>query len=270
MSGLLQDRTILVTGVLTESSIAFAVARVAQQQGAEVILSSFGQASRITATVARRLPRPAPLVSLDVADPASVQALQGQLRQYADRLDGVVHAIAAAPAEAFDLMTAGWPEVGRTLQVSAFSLQALAAACMPLMQPGSAIVGLTFDGSRTWEGYDWMGVAKAALESTSRYCARALGPAGIRCNLVAAGPVRTPAASVVPGQRNPPWSERAPLGWDETDAEPVARACVALLSDWFPATSGEIVHVDGGAHIVGESSLRGADPATGSPSDTRL
>jgi enoyl-[acyl-carrier protein] reductase I len=98
-----------------------------------------------------------------------------------------------------------------------------------------------------------MGVAKAGLESATRYLARDLGSRGVRVNLVAAGPLRTMAAKSIPGfdTFEQVWKERAPLGWDVSDSEPAAKACIALLSDWFPATTGSIVHVDGGVHAVG-------------------
>jgi enoyl-[acyl-carrier protein] reductase I len=134
-------------------------------------------------------------------------------------------------------------------------LKVLADVVVPLMDAGGAIVGLDFDNStQAWPAYDWMGVAKAALESSSRYLARALGPRGIRVNLVAAGPIKTLAARSISGfsRFEDVWDERAPLGWDvKGDHEAVGRACVALLSDWFPKTTGELVHVDGGFHAVG-------------------
>ncbi len=248
---LLAGKSVLVTGVLTESSIAFHIAGMAQEQGAHVVLSSFGRALRLTRAVARRLPDPPAVIELDVTNADDLERLSDRIGAHTDRLDGVVHAIAGAPPQAFDFLAAQWPDVAATLQVSAFSLQALAVACLPRLQAGAAIVGLTFESRTTWPGYDWMGVAKAALEATSRYCARDLGPRGIRCNLVAAGPLRTPAARAIPGERQDDrWSQRAPLGWDDADPSAVAKACVALLSDWFPATSGQIIHVDGGAHAV--------------------
>jgi len=166
-----------------------------------------------------------------------------------------VHSIGFAPQTVLggNFLSAQWQDVATAIQVSAFSLKSLAVAAQPLMPPGSGVVGLTFDASFAWPVYDWMGVAKAAFESTSRYLARDLGPAGIRCNLVAAGPVKTTAATSIPGfeKIESGWSARAPLGWDMTDAVPTAKAVLALLSDWFPATTGEIVHVDGGVHAMG-------------------
>jgi len=253
---LLEGKRLLVTGILTEASIAFSVARVAQEQGAEVVLTSFGRPMKLTQRAARRLPRPPDVLELDVTDPAHLSRLTADLGERWGGLDGVVHAIGFAPAVCLggDFLQAGWDDVATAVHVSAYSLKALAEAALPLMKEhGGSIVGLDFDARQAWPGYDWMGVAKAALESTSRYLARDLGPAGIRVNLVAAGPIRTVAARSIPGFSTfeDAWSTRAPLGWDVADAEPVARACVALLSDWFPATTGEIVHVDGGYHAMG-------------------
>jgi enoyl-[acyl-carrier protein] reductase I len=257
---LLADRTILVTGVLTPSSIAFTCARLAQEQGATVILTSFGRARSLTERAARRLPQPAEVIELDVTDPAHLAALPERIRSDTGRLDGVVHAIGFAPPTCLGhddgLFGAEWADVATALQVSAYSLPALAKAVHRLLPSGSSIVGLDFDATVAWPAYDWMGVAKAALESAARYLARDLGPAGVRVNLVAAGPVRTVAARSIPGfaEIEAVWAGRAPLGWDVDDPEPAARAVVALLSDWFPATTGEIVHVDGGVHAVGAAS----------------
>lgn len=251
--GLMDGKKLLVTGVLTDTSIAFHVARLAQQEGAEVVLTSFGRQMRITGVIARRLPVEAPVVELDVTDPEHLETLASRVEQHVDSLDGVVHSIGFAPQAAFDFMSAGWDDVSTALHISAYSLKALAVAARPLMGEGGSVVGLTFDARYAWPVYDWMGVAKAAFESTSRYLARDLGPEGIRCNLVAAGPIRTTAAKSIPGFElfEERWQERAPLGWDVKDPEPAARACVALMSDWFPATTGEIVHVDGGFHAMG-------------------
>ncbi len=250
---LLEGKKLLVTGVLMDSSIAFHIARLAQEQGAEVVLTSFGRTTKITTAIARRLPKPAPIVELDVANPDDLAALADRVREHVDHLDGVVHSIGFAPQGAFDFMEATWEDVSTAVQISAFSLQALTKAALPLMSEGGSVVGLTFDARFAWPVYDWMGVAKAAFESTNRYLARDMGPKGIRCNIVAAGPIRTTAAKSIPGfeQFEEAWGSRAPLGWDVRDAEPAARACVALLSDWFPATTGEMVHVDGGYHAIG-------------------
>lgn len=252
--GLLDGKKLLVTGVLMDSSIAFHVARLAQEQGAEVVLTSFGRTMKITRTVSKRLPQEVEVIELDVTDAEHLDTLAERLEPIVGQLDGVVHSIGFAPPGAFSFMDATWEDVSVALHASAYSLKALAQAVKPLLHPGSAIVGLTFDARYAWPVYDWMGVAKAAFESTSRYVARDLGPDGVRCNLVAAGPIRTTAARSIPGfeQFEQTWGERAPLGWDVSDAVPAAKACAALLSDWFPATTGEIIHVDGGVHAMGQ------------------
>ena len=251
--GLLDGNRLLVTGVLTDSSIAFHVARLAQDQGAQVVLTSFGRTMKITQTIARRLPQPPPVVELDVQDSAHLDSLATRLGEHVDGLDGVLHSIGFAPQGAFNFLEGTWEDVSTALHISAYSLKSLAVATLPLMSEGGSVVGLTFDAKFAWPVYDWMGVAKAAFESTNRYLARDLGPKNVRCNLVAAGPIRTTAAKSIPGfeEIEGGWSDRSPLGWDMTDAEPAARAVAALLSDWFPATTGEIVHVDGGVHAMG-------------------
>lgn len=252
---LLAGKRLVVTGVLNDDSIAFAVAKRAQEEGAELVLTSFGRVLSITTRVARRLPDPPDVLELDVSVPEHHTALAAALRDRWGRVDGVVHAIGFAPPTALggNFLTTSWEDVATALRVSAYSLQPLGAALAPLMPPGSAIVGLDFDARVAWPGYDWMGVAKAALESCARYLARDLGAGGVRVNLVAAGPIRTVAAKSIPGFDlfEDVWSGRAPLGWNVRDPEPVAKACVALLSDLFPATTGEIVHVDGGYHAMG-------------------
>lgn len=253
--GILDGKAILVTGVLTDQSIAFHIARLAQEQGASVVLTSFGRALSLTRRSATRLPAEAPLIELDVTSSDDLDALASRVASVVPRLDGVVHSIGFAPESALGgrFLSTPWDDVATALEVSAYSLKSLAVACRPLMSRGGSIVGLDFDAAVAWPTYDWMGVAKAALESTSRYLARDLGPDGIRVNLVAAGPIRTMAAKSIPGFSDfeQVWQGRAPLGWDLDDPEPAARACVALLSDWFPATTGEIVHVDGGVHSQG-------------------
>jgi enoyl-[acyl-carrier protein] reductase I len=253
--GLLAGKRLLVTGVLTDASIAFGVARVAQEQGAQVVLSSYGRAMSITKRIAGRLPGPAPVVELDVTDDEHVAALADRVGEHVDGLDGVVHAIGFAPQSCLGggFLDAPWPDVATALHVSTYSFAALARATLPLLGRGSCVLGLDFDASVAWPAYDWMGVAKAGLESCARYLARELGPRGVRVNLVAAGPLRTMAAKSIPGFAafEDVWPGRAPLGWDLGDTEPVARTCVAVLSDWFPATTGEIVHADGGVHATG-------------------
>jgi meromycolic acid enoyl-[acyl-carrier-protein] reductase len=251
---LLHGKKLLITGVLMDSSIAFHVAKLAQEQGAEVVLTSFGRAMKITQAVAKRLPSTPAVIELDVTNTEHIDTLAERLGEHVDHLDGVLHSIGYAPQGAFHFLEGTWEDVGTALHASAYSLKALAVAALPMMSPGGSIVGLTFDAKYAWPVYDWMGVAKAAFESTSRYCARDLGPKGVRVNLVAAGPIRTTAAKSVPGFASfeHSWATRAPLGWDVDDAVPAAKACVALLSDWFPATTGEIIHVDGGFHAMGQ------------------
>jgi enoyl-[acyl-carrier protein] reductase I len=252
--GLLEGKRLLVTGLLTDASIAFHVARIAQEEGATVVLTSFGRTMRITQTIAKRLPETPPVVELDVQDQDHLDSLADRLREHVDGLDGVVHSIGFAPPGAFNFLEASWEEVATAVHVSSYSLKALGVACLPLMDGGGSIVGLTFDARYAWPVYDWMGVAKAAFESTARYLARDLGPKGVRVNLVAAGPIRTTAAKSIPGfdAFEDIWDQRAPLGWDVRDPAPAAKACVALLSDWFPATTAEMVHVDGGVHAMGQ------------------
>jgi meromycolic acid enoyl-[acyl-carrier protein] reductase len=250
---LLDGKRILVSGVLNDASIGFGVARLAQEQGAEVVLSSFGRVMSLTRRTARKLPSEPDIVELDVTNRGDLDALA---ERCGGRLDGVLHAIAFAPESCLGggFLEAPWEDVAIAFQVSAYSLAALARAALPLMSSGGSIVGLDFDNQHhAWPVYDWMGVAKSAFESTARYLARELGPRAIRVNLVSAGPVRTLAARSIPGfeQFEEAWAARAPLGWDIRDHEPVARAAVALLSDLFPATTGEMLHVDGGFHAIG-------------------
>jgi enoyl ACP reductase len=252
--GILDGKRILVTGVLTESSIAFHVARIAQREGATLVLTGFGRLSLVE-RIARRLPEPPPVLELDVTDAGQLASLADRVSEHVDGLDGVVHGIAFAPASALggNFLNTSWEDVATAVHVSAYSFKALAMAALPLMSAGGAVVGMDFDASRAWPAYDWMGVAKASLESCARYLARDLGPRGIRVNLMAAGPLKTMAARSIPGfgEFESMWGQRAPLGWDLSDPGPAALACVALLSDWFPATTGEIVHVDGGVHAIG-------------------
>ncbi len=255
MPGLLDGKHVVVTGVMTDASIAFAVARLAQAEGAEIVLTGAGRALSLTQRTARKLAGQVDVLELDVTVPEHLVAVRDELASRWGRVDGVLHSIGFAPAACLgdDLMAATWDDVSVALHVSTYSLKALADAFVPLMTAGGSFVGLDFDNSRAFPAYNWMGVAKSALQSLSRYLAKELGPRGIRFNLVAAGPLRTMAAKSIPGfaQFEEIWDQRAPLGWDITDPEPVARACVSLLSDWFPATTGEIVHVDGGFHAVG-------------------
>jgi enoyl ACP reductase len=253
--GILEGKKILVAGVLTEQSIAFSVARIAQEQGATVVLSNFGRALSLCQRIAKRLPQEAPVVELDVTSTEHLSTLAERLGEHVDGLDGVVHSIGFAPQEAMGdgFTEVAWEHAATAFQVSTWSLASLTQACRPLFGERASVVGLTFDATVAWPVYGWMGAAKAALESTSRYLARELGPEGVRVNLVAAGPLRTMAMKSIPGSKQfeEAWEGRAPLGWSVTDTEPAGKAVAALLSDWFPATTGEIVHVDGGFHAVG-------------------
>ncbi|GIF12076.1 enoyl-[acyl-carrier-protein] reductase [NADH] [Actinoplanes teichomyceticus] len=254
LSGLLAGKRLLVTGVITDASIAFSVAKLAQENGAQVVLTGFGRLSLVE-RIAKRLPEAAPVIELDVTNQEHLDALADRVREHVDGLDGVVHSIGFAPQSCLGggFLDAPWADVATALQVSTYSYKSLATAALPLMGAGGSVVGLTFDATKAWPVYDWMGVAKAGLESANRYLALHLGKRGIRSNLVSAGPLRTMAAKSIPGfqQFEDAWSERAPLGWDLNDQEPAARAVCALLSDWFPATTGEMVHVDGGYHALG-------------------
>lgn len=253
--GLLDGKRIVITGVLTDASLAFGVAQLAQSQGAELVLTGADRGLSITQRTARKLASPPPVFELDVTNPAHIESVRDAVSGVWDRVDGVLHAIGYAPPVCLGgtFMEATWEDVGVAVNVSAYSLKALADAFVPLMTEGGSIVGLDFDARVAWPAYDWMGVAKAALESTARYLARELGPNGVRVNLVAAGPARTMAAKSIPGfsKFEDAWADKAPLGWDVNDSSSVAKACVALLSDWFPMTTGSMVMVDGGFHAVG-------------------
>lgn len=253
--GILSGKNILVTGVLTDGSIAFHVAKIAQEQGATVVLTGFGRALSLTTRIAGRLPQMPPIIELDVTDQSHLDNLAEEVRQYVPHLDGVVHSIGFAPEAALggNFLNTAWEDVATAVHVSAYSLKSLTLACRPTFLEGASVVGLDFDATVAWPQYDWMGVAKAALESTSRYLARDLGSENVRVNLIAAGPIRTIAAKSIPGfgEFEKVWNERSPLQWDVTDPQPAAKAVVALLSDWFPKTTGEIIHVDGGLHAMG-------------------
>lgn len=255
--GILAGKNVLVTGVLTESSIAFHIARIAQEEGANVLLTSFGRALSITNRIATRLPKPAPVLELDVTSVEHLDRLASLVKEHLPHLDGVVHSIGFAPEAALggNFLNTAWEDVAIAVHVSTFSYKSLAMACKPLFtgKDGAAIVGLTFDATVAWPKYDWMGVAKAGLESANRYLARDLGSENIRCNLIAAGPIKTMAAKSIPGfqEFEDVWNERAPLFWDVADPVPAAQGAVALLSPFFPKTTGEIIHVDGGVHAIG-------------------
>ena len=253
--GVLAGKNILVTGVLTDSSIAFHVARLAQEEGATVILTGFGRGLSLTKRISDRLPQKPVVIELDVTDQTQLDGLADQVRALIPHLDGVVHSIGFAPEAALggNFLNTEWNDVATAVHVSAYSLKSLTMACKPLFKDGASVVGLDFDAQVAWPLYDWMGVAKAALESTTRYLAKYLGPENIRVNLIAAGPIRTVAAKSIPGFASfeEVWNERSALAWDITDPVPAAKGAVALLSDWFPKTTAEIIHVDGGVHGMG-------------------
>lgn len=264
---LLEGRKLLITGVLTDRSIAYFVARRAQEEGAEVILTGFGRGLRITERMSKRLHTEADVLELDVNDPAQLEAVAGELDERWGRLDGILHAIAFVPADALGGQFLQTPSASAVaaFETSAFSLKALAASMLPLLERGesASIVGLDFDASVAWPVYDWAGVSKAALESINRYLARDLGPRGVRSNLVAAGPLQTVAASNIEGfdALSEIWVRQAPLGWDLSDPTPVADACLFLLSPLARAITGEILHVDGGVHALGAALPDGAGTA---------
>jgi enoyl-[acyl-carrier protein] reductase I len=253
--GLLTGKKILVTGVLTDASIAFHVARLAQEEGATVLLTSYGRVLRLTERISARLPQPAPVIELDVTSETDLAALADRVREHVDGLDGVVHSIGFAPESALggNFLNTAWEDVATAMHVSAFSLKSLTMAAKPLFGSSASVVGLDFDATVAWPKYDWMGVAKAALESTSRYLARDLGKENIRVNLVAAGPIKTMAAKSIPGFADfeEVWNARSPMHWDVSDPVPAAQAVIVLLSDWLPKTTAEILHVDGGLHGMG-------------------
>ena len=253
--GILDGKNILVTGVLTDASLAFGVAKLAQEEGANVILTGAGRGLRLTERTARKLPKEASVYEFDVTNPDHVVSVRDAIAADCGTLDGALHAIGFAPEACLgeDFMGATWDGVKVAVEISAYSLNTLAEVVEPLMPNGGSIVGLDFDATVAWPAYNWMGFAKAALESANRYLARELGPKNIRCNLVAAGPVRTMAAKSIPGfaKFEDVWEEKAPLGWNVDDSSAVARSTVAMLSDWFPSTTGSMIHVDGGYHAIG-------------------
>lgn len=257
---LLEGKKVLVTGVLTDDSIAFATARVAQDAGALIVLTSFGRAMSLTSRIARRLDPVPDVLEMDVNDDAQIAAVAADLERRWGRLDGVLHAIGFAPQDAMGggFVDTPWESAAVTFQTSAFSLKALTAGMLPLLKVagadgGASVVSLDFDARFAWPIYDWMGVAKAGLESITRYLARDLGQYGIRVNTVSAGPIRSMAGKNIPGfdQITSRWADRAPLGWDVNDSSAVGRMVCVLFSDWAPLTTGELIHVDGGFHAMG-------------------
>jgi enoyl-[acyl-carrier protein] reductase I len=252
---LLEDKKLLITGVLTPHSIAFSAAQAAQELGAEIVLTNFGRTVSLTQKTAKRLPSTPDVLEMDVNDPRQIDAVRDELGRRWGRVDGILHAIAFAPQDALggNFLNTPWESVATAFQTSAFSLKSLAAGMLPIMERGSSIVSLDFDGQVAWPIYDWMGVAKAGLESVTRYLARDLGPKGIRVNTVSAGPLKTMAGKGIPGFEAiaDGWGQRAPLGWDITDPTPVGKAIAFLLSDLSSGITGELIHVDGGFHAMG-------------------
>ena len=255
---IVEGKRVVVTGVLTDSSIAFHVAKLLQDNGAKIVLTSFGRAMSLTERISKRLSKPVEVLELDVTNEDHLNTLAERVKDaLGPHIDGVVHSIGFAPDSALggNFLHTSWGDVAKALETSAYSLKSLTMALESLFDKstGASIVALDFDATVAWPKYDWMGVAKAALESTARYLARDLGPRNVRVNLVAAGPFKTIAAKSIPGFADfeSVWKSRAPLGWDVSDPEPAAKAVVALLSDWFPKTTGEIIHVDGGVHAIG-------------------
>jgi len=253
---LLEGKKLLVTGVLTPQSIAFSAAEVAQEQGAEIVLTNFGRTVSLTEKTAKRLPDPPDVLEMDVNEPEQIEAVREELARRWGRLDGFLHAIAFAPQDALggNFLHTTWESVATAIQTSAYSLKAIATGMLPHMKEhGGSIVSLDFDAGVAWPIYDWMGVAKASLESITRYLARDLGPHGIRVNTLSAGPLRTIAGKGIPGFQAlaDGWGDTAPLGWDPTDATPVADTIAFLFSDLSRGITGELVHVDGGYHAMG-------------------
>ena len=252
---ILKDKNLLITGILTDASLAYSVAQLALDEGANIIITGAGRGLRLTERTARKLDGEVDVLEFDVTDPEHATKVRAELESKWGRVDGALHAIGFMPEVGLgeDFLAASWDEISVGFDISAYSIKTVAETILPLMSGGGSIVGLDFDAKVAWPAYNWMGVAKAALESASRYLARSLGPENIRVNLVAAGPIRTMAAKSIPGFKEfeDAWDGRAPLGRDVNDSSSVARACVALLSDWFPMTTGEIIHVDGGYHAIG-------------------
>jgi enoyl-[acyl-carrier protein] reductase I len=267
---LLEGKRLLITGVLTPQSIAFAAAQACQEHGAEIVLTNFGRTVSLTQKMARRLSTTPDVLEMDVNEPEQIEAVQRELQGRWGGIDGFLHAIAFAPQDALggNFLHTPWESVATAIQTSAYSLKALATGMLPSMGAGGSIVSLDFDGSVAWPIYDWMGVAKAGLEAVTRYLARDLGPRGIRVNTVSAGPLKTIAGRGIPGfdRIADRWGQRAPLGWDVTDPSPVGRAIAFLFSDLSSGVTGEVLHVDGGFHAMGTDIVPAGDPEAGAES----
>jgi len=251
---LLDDKKLVITGVLTDDSIAWHTARIAMEQGAEIVLTGFGRGIRLTKRAAQRLPGVVDVLELDINETSHMEALVVELDKRWGHVDGALHAIAFAPADALggNFLATPAESAQAAFMTSAFSYKTLAAGLLPLMSDGGAFVTVDFDNQQAWPVYDWMGVAKAGLQAVTRYLARDLGPMGIRANAVAAGPLSTVAAKSIPGFKefDAIWKDRSPLVWNTANPEPVAQMACLLMSDWTPMTTGEIVHVDGGFHAI--------------------
>ncbi len=255
--GILEEKRIFITGVLNTSSIAYAAAEVAISEGAQVVLSGFGRGLSITQRAAKKLSSEVKVVELDVSNQEHLDSLPKTLLPWT-HVDGVLHSIGYAPSSCLggDIFQAPFEDVAVAFQISTFSLKSLVQALLPLLKvapKGSSVVGLDFDAQVAWPGYNWMGVAKAGLESLTRYLARDCGHHGVRVNLISAGPIRTIAAKRVESFSTfeDDWAQKAPLGWNTKDARGVGTSIAALLSEFFPQTTGEIIHVDGGYHALG-------------------
>lgn len=253
---LLENKKLLITGVLTDDSIAWHTARIAQEEGAEIVVTGFGRGLRLTERSVQRLPEACDVLELDINNPEHVEALTKDLEVRWGDVDGALHAIAFAPEDALggNFLDTPAESAQTAFTTSAFSYKTLAVALLPLFENagGGALVAMDFDNTQAWPAYDWMGVAKSALQSVTRYLARDLGKHQIRVNAVSAGPLGTVAAKSIPGfeRFDQVWSERSPLTWDTSNPDPVARMVCVLLSDWAPMTTGEVVHVDGGFHAI--------------------
>ncbi|WP_026174524.1 enoyl-ACP reductase FabI [Acaricomes phytoseiuli] len=253
--GMLNGKTILVTGIYTERSIAYACAKLAAEEGANLIYTAFGRQRKTTEVIIGRLPKKGPILELDARSQEHFDTLSERLLEHTNRIDGIIHCISASKPEAVgeNFLHAKWDDIETSLRVSGTSLQALAAACLPLMSKGGSIVGVTLDSTPVWPIYGYAGVGKATYESVNRYLAYHLGKHGIRSNLIACGPLQNPTVSKIQDINSTEgvWESRAPLGWSWEDLSPVSKAVIAMLTDWFPATTGEIIHVDGGYHVMG-------------------
>ena len=256
---ILKDKKFLITGILTDKSIAYASAKIAIENGAKVVATGFGKGLRITERAVKRLSDDIKVYSMDIEDQSEVDEAVKSIEKDVGDLDGILHAIAFSPTEAMggNFLNTNISDAVKSFEISAFSLKTLATSFQPILNNPASIVALDFDNSQAWPGYDWQGVAKSSLQSIVRYLAYYVGKNNIRVNAVASGPIATTAAKNIPGfsSMNSEWNDRAPLGWDTKNSEPVAKAINFLLSDYSEAITGEIIHVDGGAHAIGGSML---------------